>query len=149
MYNANWLIKVKFNKRWEQDMNNTYLKTFEEYCEENIFEFPIIVKSEFKEMKRIHPQKQYQISQIYNEFKDYSLIQKIIIFGSTISMKCNIYSDLDLAIKLTQNTSSAKNIVSEKIGLITDWNYDIIWLDDTDLSEPIVEKIENGVIIFE
>lgn len=130
-------------------MNNTYIKTFEEYCDEHIFEFPLIVKSDFKEIKRIHPQKQLQVNQIYTELKDNLLVQKIIVFGSTISIKCGIYSDLDLAVKLTQNTLSAKNIISEKIGQITEWNYDIIWLNDIVSTEPIIKKIKNGVTLFE
>ncbi|MDR1961513.1 MAG: hypothetical protein LBQ16_04445 [Gracilibacteraceae bacterium] len=129
-------------------MNRTYIKTWDEYCDEHTFIFPVVVDTNFDNMNRIHPLKQGICKNILNCHDVIDNCKQIIVFGSSVSMKCDDESDIDLAIELKTDSVKNRNSVSESIGAISDWNYDIIWLDDTIQNEPIYEKIKRGVYLL-
>lgn len=54
-------------------------------------------------MNKIFPTKQRLVYNIVNEFKNNNILEKIIIFGSSITDKVKPTSDLDIAIKLNLN----------------------------------------------
>lgn len=111
--------------------------------------FPILIKTNEFNISRIHPLKQNVVHSIFLELKNDSRIKKIIIFGSSTTIRCNKNSDVDIAIELTENTNDIKNEVSEKIQEISNYNSDIIWLDKIKKDTNIYKNINKGVKIYE
>jgi len=73
----------------------------------------------------------------------------IVVFGSSLNLRCTVDSDLDLAIKLKDDNVSneIKTEISEKIQSAYDWNADILWRDRLNESDRILHEIRKGVIL--
>lgn len=131
--------KVVLSNSWEEVKNKTYY-------------FPVIVKNDNYECNRIHPLKQAKVNELYKIMKENEIIEKIIIFGSSVNIRCNIKSDLDIAIKLKSNqfTKENQNTISEEIQEHLDYGCDIIWLNQIDKTSKLYSNIINkGVTIYE
>lgn len=116
------------------------------------FYFPVIMENQHYECNRIHPLKQKKINELYNKIKEIDLVEQIILFGSSVNIRCNNKSDIDLAVKLKECffTKENQNQISEVIQEITDYNTDIVWLNSLDPNTLLYENIKNkGVIIYE
>ena len=101
------------------------------------------------DIRRVFPTKQKVAKKINESFKNDKRIACIILFGSSVTIRCNSGSDLDLMVRLSdkQNSNENKNEISEKIQELTDWNADIIWYDRIDKSDRIYKNILKGVQI--
>lgn len=116
------------------------------------FYFPIVVKNDNYDCQRIHPLKQKIVDEVYNYIKDNVMIEKVIIFGSAINVRCNNKSDVDIAIKVKEEyfNKESKNNISEDIQEICDYNSDIIWLNTIDEKSQLYYNINTkGVVIYE
>lgn len=117
-----------------------------------IYYFPKIVENTNYEYQRIHPLKQKQVNNIYNIISKNKKIEKIIIFGSSVSIRCNQKSDMDLAILLKDEyfNKDSKNEISEIIQDATNYDSDIVWLNTIDQTSQLYKNIKNmGVVIYE
>lgn len=116
------------------------------------FYFPIVVKNDNYDCQRIHPLKQRIVDEVYNYIKNNVMIEKVIIFGSAINVRCNNKSDVDIAIKVKEEyfNKESKNNISEDIQEICDYNSDIIWLNTIDEKSQLYYNINTkGVVIYE
>lgn len=113
------------------------------------YKFPIIVDNKNIDMSRIHPLKQKVVSRINDELMYDTGIASIMLFGSSVMMRCNQNSDIDLAIRLQDDfvNEGTKNTVSEKIQEVCDWNADILWFDRISRDDRIYHDICKGVQI--
>ena len=131
---------------------NMVLSNTWEDNKEKKFYFPIVVNNDNYDCQRIHPLKQRIVNEIYNYIKDNSMIEKVIIFGSAINVRCNHKSDLDIAVKIKEEyfNKDSKNNISEDIQEICDYNSDIIWLNTIDENSQLYYNINTkGVVIYE
>ncbi len=119
---------------------------------EKKFYFPIIINNDNYECNRIHPLMQKKVNEIYNKIKNHEEVEKVIVFGSSVNIRCNINSDIDIAIKIKDEyfNRNTQNNISESIGKITNYNADIVWLNTIDeLSQLFYNIYTRGVIIYE
>lgn len=117
-----------------------------------MFYFPIIVNNENYECNRIHPLMQKKVNEIYYTIKKHKEIECVIIFGSSVNIRCNKNSDIDIAVKIKDEyfNRNNQNYISEIIGEITSYNCDIIWLNSIDqLSQLFYNIYTFGVVIYE
>lgn len=116
---------------------------------DEFYSFPVIVPDSKIDMKRIYPLKQYTVYKLHNTLSSRHEIASIMLFGSSVTMQCNINSDIDLAIRLNSNylNTDNKNSISEIVQDICNWNADIIWYDRLDKSDRIYHDICKGVQI--
>ena len=131
---------------------NIVLSNTWETNKEKKFYFPIIVNNDNYDCQRIHPLKQRIVNEIYNYIKDNNMIEKAIIFGSSINVRCNKKSDLDIAVKIKEEcfNNNSKNSISEEIQEICGYNSDIIWLNTIDENSQLYYNINTkGVVIYE
>ena len=116
------------------------------------FIFPLIKENKNYDASRIHPLKQRIINDVYDLVsKDYR-IKKVIIFGSSVNIRCNRNSDIDIGVLLKEDLFNIenKNQISEAIQKVTDYNSDIIWLNSIDKKSQLFTNIySEGVIIYE
>ena len=110
--------------------------------------FPVVVHSNSKNLSRIYPLKQRQVDRICRHAKDYPEIRRIIIFGSSITPKCHIDSDLDICIDEKSGDGMRIYEIQKMIGEICDWNCDIVMYSQ--LSGKLLETIDKeGVVVYE
>lgn len=114
------------------------------------YRFPIIEKCDEIDMSRIYPTKQKLVVDIHNALKPDKSIVSVMLFGSSISMKCTSKSDTDLAVRLDDNclTHEVRNRVSETIQEICDWNSDILWFDSLSENDRVYHDICKGVQVL-
>lgn len=113
-----------------------------------IIHFPIIEPDSLVDMSRIYPTKQRIIKNILSTLRSDDRINRLMLFGSSITMACNKDSDIDLAVDLKELTTSARNDISEKIQLACDWNADIIWMDHLSSDDRIYKDIMKGLVLI-
>lgn len=113
------------------------------------YRFPVVYENKYIDMARIHPLKQMLVNQINKEMSPDNNVIAIMLFGSSVTMRCNQSSDIDLAVRLADDAcnTKVKNEVSERIQEICDWNADIIWFDRISKEDRIYHDICKGVQI--
>lgn len=119
---------------------------------DKVFYFPIVVENLNYQANRIHPLMQRVVNDIYEYVKTDNSIEKVIIFGSAINIRCNNKSDIDVALKIRNECFNIeyRNKISEKIQEISNFNADIIWLNTIDKNSRLYENIsKKGVVIYE
>lgn len=123
-----------YNSTWEQERDKRYI-------------FHTICESKMRNLCKIHPLNQRDVNQIYEAIYTDPRVAMIIIFGSSLNMRCNAKSDIDIAIKLKEGfiTSEVKSEVSEKIQIACNWKADILWRDRLDESDRVLHDIRKGV----
>lgn len=131
--------KILLSSSWEDNKNKK-------------FYFPVLIQNTNYQCNRIHPLMQKKIFEIYELIKNQQAIKKVILFGSSINIRCNQKSDIDLAILLKNEffNQQNQNTISEEIQEITKYNCDIVWLNNLDSKSRLYENIiTKGVIIYE
>lgn len=113
------------------------------------FIFPVIANNKNYQANRIHPLKQKTINELYYSVSKNKKIKKVILFGSSINIRCHNASDIDLAIELFDDDIATKNIVSEQIQEKCDYNADIIWLNSISKDTDLYNNIQGGITIYE
>ncbi len=112
---------------------------------ENVF--PIISNIENKNIaKHIYPLKQREVDSVINNMPNN--ITKAIVFGSTPTWNCSIESDIDIAVFAVGDTES-KNLARQIISKNCNYKCDVIFVDDIQENEKIIDEINKGVVIFE
>jgi len=117
------------------------------------FKFNNITNYNYDFLTYIHPLNQKKIAKIYNSIKDIQNIKRVIIFGSSVNIRCNKNSDIDIYIDLKDKNASRdiKNNISDLIQKSNDYNesIDIIWSGSIDEKTEMYKNIMNGIIIYE
>ena len=101
------------------------------------------------DMSRIYPLQQQKVANIISAIKDDSRVDCVILFGSSVNMRCTIHSDLDFVVKLKDISTQSKNEVSEKIQEACDWSADILWFDHLSEKDRVFQEMRMGVKIYE
>lgn len=100
----------------------------------------VVCEKPFKNCEHIFPTQQNDVSNLIDLQKDDSNVEKIIIFGSSVTSACNPWSDIDVYMQVKEPVNRIKKpkcVVPFDI-----WtNYDV---DDRLLAE-IMEK---GVVVY-
>lgn len=133
------IIKPPMNKKeihltWENQRNVCY-------------SFPIVAGSDYYDAYRIYPLKQKLAKKVFENFKNDERVKKIVLFGSSTTMRCTRNSDTDFAIELSKEymNKKTKDEISEIIQEICDWKADIIWMDKINKGTKIYQNIKKGV----
>lgn len=123
-------------RAWEKERDNRYT-------------FHVICKTKMKNLCKIYPLNQKKVNAIFEAIHDDDRINMVVVFGSSLNLRCNSDSDIDLAVKLKPGyiTNNVKDEVSEKIQVACDWKADILWRDRMADTEPILVDIRKGVIL--
>ena len=131
---------------------NKVLSNSWEENKDKVFYFPIVVENLNYQANRIHPLMQRVVNDIYEYVKTNNSIEKVIIFGGAINIRCNNKSDIDVALKIRNECFNIeyRNKISEKIQEISNFNADIIWLNTIDKNSRLYENIsKKGIVIYE
>ncbi len=114
------------------------------------FTFVQIVDSAFEDIVYIYPSKQAIVNELYQTLCSNRMMDALYVFGSATDIRCNVNSDIDVAVKLSHvyDTKEVRNRISEVIQGICKWNADIIWINDLKCDERLYREIMGGVRIL-
>ncbi|RKI24609.1 hypothetical protein D7V82_19085 [bacterium 1xD8-6] len=101
-------------------------------------------------MSRIHPLQQKAVKRIHDAIEWDERVAAIVLFGSSVNLRCTIHSDLDLVVRLRPEfvNNETKNEVSEKIQEACGWNADVLWYDRICNSKNLMNNVLKGVQIL-
>lgn len=110
--------------------------------------FPVTVKTRCKNIDRIYPLKQAQVSEIFDRARQFDIVKRIIVFGSSVTSRCNIDSDLDLCVDADVSDGLKVYEMQKAFGDACDWNCDIIMY--ANMGSALKETVRReGVVIYE
>jgi predicted nucleotidyltransferase len=111
--------------------------------------FPVCVECDGINVQYIHPLQQKRAVAINRALQNDKRVVSIVLFGSSVNLRCNIHSDLDVVVRLKDDsiTRENKNDVSEIIQECCDWNADVLWYDLLDRKGHIYNDVLKGVRI--
>ncbi|MBR5968465.1 MAG: hypothetical protein IK001_07710 [Lachnospiraceae bacterium] len=110
-----------------------------------IFLFPEIVKCSSIDIRRIHPLKQAEAAAIAGALAGDRDVSAVYLYGSSVNIRCSIYSDTDVAILLKNDSLDIRGRVSEKIQELCDWNADVVWLNSESSDSRLYRDVMRGV----
>ena len=101
-------------------------------------------------MSRIHPLQQKAVKRIHDAIEWDERVAALVLFGSSVNLRCTIHSDLDLVVRLRPEfvNNETKNEVSEKIQEACGWNADVLWYDRICNSKNLMNNVLKGVQIL-
>ena len=101
-------------------------------------------------MSRIHPLQQKAVKRIHDAIEWDERVAAIVLFGSSVNLRCTIHSDLDLVVRLRPEfvNNETKNEVSEKIQEACGWNADVLWYDRICNSKNLMNNVLKEVQIL-
>lgn len=102
--------------------------------------FKICITDPYENCNKIYPIQQMRIKNILDQVSQDKDISKVIVFGSSVTNRCHIDSDLDLFLEIDKN----KNIIFSNI----DYNLDL-WNNFTVTDDLLKEIKEKGVVVYE
>jgi len=70
------------------------------------------------------------------------------VFGSSHTWHCNIDSDIDIAVNVDGDNDS-KAFVRQFISKQCNYRCDVMFIDDIQRNEKIMDEIKKGVVIYE
>lgn len=111
---------------------------------------PYLKNSKFQAiLRQVYPVKQKYIQALLEYSAIEPGIRKIILFGSSITMRCRVESDIDVMVWLDDACDDAeRDKISGKIGLILD-NADVLFPNWFEESSAIWNDIYKGVTVYE
>ena len=90
--------------------------------------------------EKIYPIQQLRVLNLISKLKRDKNINKIIIFGSSVTNSCHIDSDLDVYLELKNNKKITLNKIDYELDL---WN-------NYTVSKELLEEInDKGVVVYE
>ena len=107
-----------------------------------MIKFKICIDKPFINCERIYPIQQNKVKQLIDCIKDNDNVNKVIIFGSSVTSKCHIGSDVDVYMELKENKHQSP--INKYLPFEFDyWNN---FLVDERLKNEIIKK---GVVVYE
>lgn len=100
----------------------------------------IVTDKEYQNRSLIFPTQQADVGTLVEMFSKYPEVQKIIIFGSSVTSACNPWSDIDVYVQMGTECHLKKPQLPVPVDLWT--NFDV----DDRLYAEIQEK---GVVVYE
>ena len=100
----------------------------------------ICIDEPFLNVEKIYPIQQRKVKELINDIKENNKIKRIIIFGSSVTDKCHIGSDVDIYVETQTNNIELKNQHN--------FEYDL-WTNNTVDKRLMKEINDKGVIVYE
>ena len=102
--------------------------------------FKVVRKNRFKNIQHIHPIQQARIEQILENLKQYESVKKVVVFGSSVTYKCNYDSDIDLYVELSKDENVKTYDVDCPVDFWTNFN----------VPPAMLEEIKSkGVVVYD
>ena len=105
-------------------------------------EWKICIPNPFQNCQRIYPIQQKKVSRLIDELtKNDANIKKIIIFGSSVTSRCHVGSDVDVYV---ETNAEPKDLIKDFVPFAYD-----LWTDMTADQRLKTEILKTGVVVYE
>lgn len=147
-------IPVRTLQKWEQGAaepaaylisliqveieEDEYIKVEQFFLKNSKKDFKVVSKK-FKNANKIHPVQQNNVFKLIEELKKYDEVKKVVVFGSSVTTKCNYESDLDVYVELSKN----RNVKSYSLDVAVDF-----WTNFSIEPEMTKEINAKGVVVY-
>ncbi len=99
----------------------------------------VCINQPFKNCERIYPIQQRKVRELIDDISNDASVKRIIVFGSSVTDRCHIGSDVDLFVETS--------IDRDPISKTHDFAYDV-WTNHT-ADERLTEEINrHGVVVY-
>lgn len=110
--------------------------------------FPLISGVDDSRLSCVYPLMQLDVKNILKECTQYNV--DVILFGSSITMMCNVTSDIDICIRTASYDLDLFHELQRRIQLCSKHPCDVIYYNDLHESDKILEEIKTkGVVLQE
>ena len=114
----------------------------------NLKHFPVVVDSDCMNISRVYPLKQKIVDELHKKAEDFDIVKRIYVFGSSVTPRCNIDSDIDICIDADTSDGMKVFELQKAVGDICDWNCDILMYSN--IGSVLKDTIDKeGVVIYE
>lgn len=102
--------------------------------------FKVCIPNYFMNCEYIHPLQQRKVAELIDYLSKDDNVNKIIIFGSSVTDKCHNYSDVDFYLDLKED----KRVISKAFDFVFDKLTNFI------VDDRLMKEINNkGVVVYE
>lgn len=105
----------------------------------NITQFPLVSGVSDSRLSRVYPLMQLDVQHILEECAEYNV--GVILFGSSITMLCNVTSDIDICIETEKYDLDLFYEVQRKIQLRSKHPCDVLYYNDLQESDKVLNEI--------
>ena len=105
----------------------------------NITQFPLVSGVSDSRLSRVYPLMQLDVQNILEECAEYNV--GVILFGSSITMLCNVTSDIDICIETEKYDLDLFYEVQRKIQLRSKHPCDVLYYNDLQESDKVLNEI--------
>lgn len=105
----------------------------------NITQFPLVSGVSDSRLSRVYPLMQLDVQNILEECAEYNV--GVILFGSSITMLCNVTSDIDICIETEIYDLDLFYEVQRKIQLRSKHPCDVLYYNDLQESDKVLNEI--------
>ena len=105
----------------------------------NITQFPLVSGVSDSRLSRVYPLMQLDVQNILEECAEYNV--GVILFGSSITMLCNLTSDIDICIETEKYDLDLFYEVQRKIQLRSKHPCDVLYYNDLQESDKVLNEI--------
>ena len=105
----------------------------------NITQFPLVSGVSDSRLSRVYPLMQLDVQNILEECAEYNV--GVILFGSSITMLCNLTSDIDICIETEKYDLDLFDEVQRKIQLRSKHPCDVLYYNDLQESDKVLNEI--------
>lgn len=105
----------------------------------NITQFPLVSGVSDSRLSRVYPLMQLDVQNILEECAEYNV--GVILFGSSITMLCNVTSDIAICIETEKYDLDLFYEVQRKIQLRSKHPCDVLYYNDLQESDKVLNEI--------
>ena len=105
----------------------------------NITQFPLVSGVSDSRLSRVYPLMQLDVQNILEECAEYNV--GVILFGSSITMLCNVTSDIYICIETEKYDLDLFYEVQRKIQLRSKHPCDVLYYNDLQESDKVLNEI--------
>lgn len=102
--------------------------------------YKICISDPFPHCESVFPVQQKKVREIIDRYSKVPQVKRIILFGSSVTTHCNVWSDVDLYVDLSED------VMLSKRGLDFDCDLWTTYTVDENLKEEIMRT---GVAVYE
>lgn len=99
-----------------------------------------------KNIRKIHPMQQGDVSNLVRKLMEFNKVRRIVIFGSSVSIRCSPISDIDMYCELSEALTFEERTAVNDVDIGVDLD---LWTNYT-VDDGLMREIkENGVVVYD
>ena len=113
----------------------------------DLTQFPLVLGVTDTRLSHVYPLMQLDVQNILEECAKYNI--GVILFGSSITMMCNVASDIDICIETAEYDLNLFYDVQRKIQLRSKHPCDVLYYNDLEESDKVLREIKTKGLVLQ